>query len=121
MPNLCFFNVIKSNSETDHQEYLTICSILLTYLEIEFSKWKSLQDFKKRAAKHNKLTEMPVDLVESNENLIEKLIFNLQEVEFYVNRILPLIGSNSFTNEKLTTTSSHFLTRSNLFLFWACN
>lgn len=66
--------------ETDKKEFLDLCSILLAYVEIEFSNFKDILD--KYVQKHSKpLNDQTIEKI--NNKYIHKLIFYYQQLETY--------------------------------------
>ena len=67
--------------------------MILTYLEIQFSKCKDIQELKKKLAKtataqqHPK-PEQSTKHAEISKSQIRRLLFNLQELEFFAERLL---------------------------------
>ena len=85
---------------------MDLCSILLCYLEIEFSKFKELLD-KNSQKKSRKHSETAADKIRNK--YMHQLVFYYQQVETYFDRFLVMNPSGK--NESLFKTHKHFQIR----------
>jgi hypothetical protein len=111
------------NREDDPPEFLTISSIILTHLEIEFSKCKHLKDLRKKLLKRNskKVADSFIAPDEMSPSQVGTLIFNLQELEFHVDKFLNQVDltcpEGNENDKKLFEVWKYFQIRSNIVVF----
>ena len=82
--------------EEDIINFIQLCSILLVYTEIEFNKFKEIQEKNNRSKKQIDLATERI-----NNKYLHKLIFYFQQVEIYFERFLQLnnIKVDEFFND----------------------
>jgi hypothetical protein len=81
---------IQEYNEEDKNNFIQLCSILLVYIEIEFNKFKEIQDKNSKSKKQNDHTTERI-----NNKYLHKLIFYFQQVEIYFERFFQCSGSSA--------------------------
>ena len=95
-------------SEKNPEEFLNLCSTILVYLEVQFSKYREVQ--KKRQQNPSK-TNNDSNAKKENENF-QKLIYKMQKLEYFIENFSES-RPTEINNEQLLSASKNFLLRRN--------